>query len=112
MLELFTRLADWSAYTILGLTPGTQLGEAVHFFIEDITKIFFLLTLVIFAIGFFRSMLTPERVRKVVAGRSRAVSYPMAVGLVRSPRFAPAPRCRCSSAFLRPAFRWASPCPF
>ena len=51
MFELFTRLADWSAYGILGLTPDTPLGEAVHFFIEDVTKIFFLLTIVIFAIG-------------------------------------------------------------
>ncbi len=95
MFELFTRLADWSAYGILGLTPDTPLGEAVHFFIEDVTKIFFLLTIVIFAIGFFRSMLTPERVRKVVAGRSRAVSYPMAVGLG-----AVTPFCSCSSVPL------------
>jgi len=95
MFELFTQLADWAAYSMLGLTPATPLGEAVHFFIEDITKIFFLLVLVVFAIGLFRSMLTPERVRKVVAGRSRAVSYPMAVGLG-----AVTPFCSCSSVPL------------
>ncbi len=95
MFEIFTRLADWSAYDLLRLDEGTQLGEAVHFFIEDVTKIFFLLTLIVFAIGFFRSMLTPERVRKVVAGRSRAVSYPLAVGLG-----AVTPFCSCSSVPL------------
>ena len=95
MLAIFTKLADWMAYDLFRLTPGSNLGEAVHFFIEDVTKIFFLLTLIVFAIGFFRSMLTPERVRKVVAGRSRAVSYPMAVGLG-----AVTPFCSCSSVPL------------
>jgi len=95
MFELFTQLADWAAYDLLALSPDSQLGHAVHFFIEDVTKIFFLLTLIVFAIGFFRSMLTPERVRKVVAGRSRAVSYPMAVGLG-----AVTPFCSCSSVPL------------
>lgn len=95
MFELFTQLADLAAYDLLALSPDSQLGHAVHFFIEDVTKIFFLLTLIVFAIGFFRSMLTPERVRKVVAGRSRAVSYPMAVGLG-----AVTPFCSCSSVPL------------
>ena len=95
MFEIFTRLADMVAYSLLGLVPGSQLGEAVHFFVEDVTKIFFLLALIIFLIGFFRSMLTPERVRKVVAGRSRMVSYPMAVGLG-----AVTPFCSCSSVPL------------
>jgi uncharacterized membrane protein YraQ (UPF0718 family) len=95
LFEIFTRLADWAAYDILRLVPESRTGEAVHFFIEDVTKIFFLLTLIVFAIGFFRSMLTPERVRKVVAGRSRAVSYPMAVGLG-----AVTPFCSCSSVPL------------
>ena len=95
MFEIFSLLADWSAYNVLQLEKGTRLGESVHFFIEDVTKIFFLLTLIVFAIGFARSMLTPERVRKVVAGRSRAVSYPMAVGLG-----AVTPFCSCSSVPL------------
>jgi len=95
MFELFTQLAEWAAYDVLRLDPGTRLGEAVHFFIEDVTKIFFLLFLVVFTIGFFRSVLTPERVRKVVAGRSRMVSYPTAVGLG-----AVTPFCSCSSVPL------------
>jgi len=95
MFAIFTQLADWLAYGLLGLSPETRLGEAVHFFVEDVTKIFFLLTIIVFAIGFFRAMLTPERVRKVVAGRSRFVSYPMAVGLG-----AVTPFCSCSSVPL------------
>ncbi len=95
MFAIFTRLADGLAYDLLHLEPGTRLGEAVHFFIEDVTKIFFLLTLIVFAIGLFRSMLTPERVRRLVAGRSRFVSYPLAVGLG-----AISPFCSCSTVPL------------
>ncbi len=95
MFAIFTKLADWLAYDLFGLSPDTRLGEAVHFFIEDTTKIFFLLALIVFAIGFFRALLTPERVRKVVAGRPRYVSYPMAVGLG-----AVTPFCSCSSVPL------------
>jgi len=95
MFAIFTKLADWLAYGLFGLAPDTRLGEAVHFFIEDVTKIFFLLALIVFAIGFFRALLTPERVRKVVAGRPRYVSYPMAVGLG-----AVTPFCSCSSVPL------------
>lgn len=95
MFEIFTQLADLVAYDLLSLGKDTRLGSAVHFFVEDVTKIFFLLILIVFSVGFFRSMLTPERVRKIVAGRSRAVSYPMAVGLG-----AVTPFCSCSSVPL------------
>ncbi len=95
MFVIFTRLADWLAYRVMGLSPDSQLGGAVHFFIEDVTKIFFLLSIIVFAIGYVRSLLTPERVRRVVAGRSRFVSYPMAVGLGSVTPF-----CSCSSVPL------------
>ncbi len=95
MFTIFTLLADWLAYDFFGLEASSRLGEAVHFFVEDVSKIFVLLALIVFAIGVFRSMLTPERVRKIVAGRSRAVSYPMAVGLG-----AVTPFCSCSSVPL------------
>ena len=95
MLEIFTKLADLITYEALALTPDTKLGAAIHFFIEDVTKIFALLALVIFLIGFFRSMLTPERVRKIVSDKPRYVSYPMAVALG-----AITPFCSCSSVPL------------
>ncbi|PHS28464.1 MAG: hypothetical protein COA84_01370 [Robiginitomaculum sp.] len=64
MFKIFTWLADWVTYSLLHLSAESRLGDAVHFFIEDVTKIFALLILTVFAIGFFRSLLTPERVRK------------------------------------------------
>ncbi len=95
MFEMFNRLGNWVSYTVLGLQPDSQLGIAVQFFVMDVSKIFFLLALIVFTIGFFRSLLTPERVRKMVAGRSRKVSYPMAVALG-----AVTPFCSCSSVPL------------
>ncbi|PLX34980.1 MAG: hypothetical protein C0605_11785 [Hyphomicrobiales bacterium] len=95
MFEIFSILADFITYSLFGLAPASAAGKAVHFFIEDVTKIFFLLFSIIFIIGFFRSMLSPERVRRAVAGRPRAVSYPLAVGLG-----AVTPFCSCSSVPL------------
>lgn len=95
MFAVFTRLADLIAWNLLGLTPGSRLGEAVHFFIEDVTKIFFLLTVIVFLMGFLRAMIAPEKVRELVAGRSRFVSYPLAVMLG-----AVTPFCSCSSVPL------------
>jgi len=95
MFEIFTRLADLIAFDLLGLNATTAHGSAIHFFIEDVTKIFVLLFVIVFAIGFFRALLSPERVRKVVSGRSGFISYPMAVGLG-----AVTPFCSCSSVPL------------
>ncbi|NCT41844.1 MAG: hypothetical protein GW778_09325 [Alphaproteobacteria bacterium] len=44
MLEIFITLASAITYDLLQIDPETHLAEAVHFFIEDMTKIFFLLT--------------------------------------------------------------------
>ncbi len=95
MFEIFTRLADAVTWELLGLEPGSRWGESVHFFVEDTLKIFTLLILIVFAMGFLRAMIMPERVREIVAGRSRLVYYPLAVGLG-----AVTPFCSCSSVPL------------
>jgi len=95
MLAVFTRLADALTWGLLGLEPGSPTGEAVHFFIEDSVKIFVLLAAIVFAMGFLRAMISPERVRELVAGRPRFVSYPLAVTLG-----AVTPFCSCSSVPL------------
>lgn len=91
MLEIFTDLADW-AILQMGLAKDTHWGVAVHFFIEDSTKIFVLLYVLIFIISLFRSQLSPERVRDYLSGKSRWSGYFLAVflGVVT-------PFCSCSS---------------
>jgi len=95
MLRVFTLLADRLVYGLLGLSPETRGASALHFFVEDTTKIFALLVTVIFVMGLFRSMLSPERVRAYLIGRSRWAAYGMAVMLG-----AVTPFCSCSSVPL------------
>jgi len=91
MLEIFTKLADWSIVQ-MGLSMNTHLGKAVHFLIEDTTKIFALIYVIIFAISLFRAQLSPEKVRQYLVGKSRWYGYLLAVflGIVT-------PFCSCSS---------------
>ncbi len=91
----FTALGDLVAYTLLGLSPETRLGEAVQFFVMDVAKIFTLLAVVIYLMGLLRALISPERVRAVVRDRPDWQARGMAVGLG-----ALTPFCSCSSVPL------------
>lgn len=91
MLEIFTKLADFLTAQ-MGLSLETHLGQAVHFFIEDTTKIFVLIYVLIFIISLFRSQLSPEKVRDYLSGKSRWAGYFLAVFLGTVTPF-----CSCSS---------------
>lgn len=91
MFKVFTYIAD-AGISAFGLDINTRLGASVHFFIEDITKIFVLIYVLIFIISLFRSQLSPEKVRTYLTGKSRWIGYFLAVflGVVT-------PFCSCSS---------------
>ena len=92
MLSIFTHFATWLVYDVLGLTPNTKLGDALHFFVEDTTKIFALLLVMIYIIALLRASLDVERVRNYLAGKNRAFGY-----LLGSTFGAITPFCSCSS---------------
>lgn len=92
MLDIFTLVADWLAHTVLGLDPATRLGQAVHFFIEDTSKILALLIVMIYVIGLARASLDLERVRAFLQGRHRYAGYVFGSGFG-----AVTPFCSCSS---------------
>lgn len=92
MFEVFTRFADWLVYQLMGLSPATRLGDAVHFFVEDVSKIYVLLVVMIYVIALARASLNVERVRDFLAGRHRGVGYLMGSGFG-----AITPFCSCSS---------------
>lgn len=92
MLQLFSDLASWLTFGVMGLAPNTKLADAVHFFIEDTTKIFALLLLMIYAIALVRASLNVERVRDYLAGKNRFIGYFMGSGFG-----AVTPFCSCSS---------------
>ncbi len=92
MLAIFTTFADWIAFSLLGLVPGSRLGGAVQFFIEDTTKIFFLLVVMIYVIALIRASLNVERVRDYLAKNNKFIGY-----LMGSTFGAITPFCSCSS---------------
>jgi len=92
MFELF---ANWLVYGVAGLSADTHLGNALHFFVQDSTKIFFLLLLVIYVMGLLRALLSPERVREYVRGKPKWLARSLAILLG-----AVTPFCSCSSVPL------------
>lgn len=92
MLRLFTRLADLLVYDLGGLSADSRLGESLHFFVEDVTKIFVLVAVMIYIIGIVRAGLRIERVRDFLSGKNRVFGYGAASALG-----AVTPFCSCSS---------------
>jgi uncharacterized membrane protein YraQ (UPF0718 family) len=92
MLQIFTFFADWLIYGLIGLSPETRLGSALHFFVEDTTKIFALLAVMIYVIALLRASLNVERIRDFLAGKNRFTGY-----LLGSSFGAITPFCSCSS---------------
>lgn len=102
MLKIFTQLADWLTFDVLGMAPEAHLAQSVHFFIEDVTKIYTLLLVLIYVIGWLRAGLNTEKIRKHLEGRHRFAGYLLAAlfGAVT-------PFCSCSSIPLFLAFTQA-----
>jgi len=63
-------LAAWLTFSVLGLEPGTPLGEAVAFFLYDVPKVLLLLTGIVWVVAIVRSFFAPEKVRMALAGRN------------------------------------------
>ncbi|WP_417505141.1 permease [Marinomonas gallaica] len=92
MFEVFTQFADWLAYDLLSLSPDSKFGDAVHFFIEDVSKIYVLLVVMIYVIALLRASLNVEQVRNYLAGKNKGVGYILGSGFG-----AITPFCSCSS---------------
>lgn len=87
--------ADFLTYSLLSIKKGSQLGEAVHFFLYDTPKVLMLLSLVIFGVGIIRTFFTPERTRKILAGkRESAGNFLSAILGIATPF------CSCSAVPL------------
>ncbi len=91
-LEGFSRLF---AYHLLRLPVQGHLGSAVQFFVFETPKVLMLLILVVFGVGIVRSFFTPERTRKILAGKRESAGNVLAamLGIVT-------PFCSCSAVPL------------
>ena len=88
-------LADWASFSLLGLERGSQLGEAVAFFLLDVPKVLLLLLGIVTAVTLIRSFFPPERVRTALEGRGALAGTVAAAsfGIVT-------PFCSCSAVPL------------
>jgi uncharacterized membrane protein YraQ (UPF0718 family) len=89
-------LWDWAVFDVAGLVPDSKVGDAVHFFVYDTTKIALLLTGIIFAVTVLRSFMSVERTRALLGGRRQGIGNIAAAGLG-----VVTPFCSCSAV---PAF--------
>ena len=87
-----TPFSRWLTYDVLSLTRGSHFASAVEFFVFDTPKVLLLLTLVVFGVGIARSYFTPDRARRILAGKREAVGNVFAalLGIVT-------PFCSCSA---------------
>ncbi|MEM8868660.1 MAG: permease [Verrucomicrobiota bacterium] len=88
---MLLELVDRVSYSLLGLDPETRIGAAVHFFLYDTIKIFLLLAVMIFVIGFVRTWLPQDRLK---AWMSRGGVWSNFVAALFG---AMTPFCSCSS---------------
>jgi uncharacterized protein len=88
-------IALWFTYRGLRLAAGSRLASAVEFFVYEAPKVLMLLTLVVFGVGIVRSFFTPERTRRMLAGRRESAGSVLAslLGVVT-------PFCSCSAVPL------------
>lgn len=56
--------ASYITYGLMHLERGSQLGDAIEFFIYDTIKIFLLLAIIIFVVSFIRSFFRLRRQKK------------------------------------------------
>jgi uncharacterized membrane protein YraQ (UPF0718 family) len=87
--------AEWAAYDLLDLERGSHVGDAVAFFLYDAPKVLLLLTGVVTLVSFLRSFVSPDRVRRALAGRGvvRGTVAAAGFGVVT-------PFCSCSAVPL------------
>jgi len=91
-LQLF---ADWLTYSIPGPVQGTPLAASVNFFIYDSIKVTLMLAVIVFGVAIIRTYITPQKVKKWVAGRTEGAGNVVAALLG-----IPTPFCSCSAVPL------------
>ncbi len=87
--------SSFLTYSVLGIDKGSQLGDAVQFFVYDTPKVMMLLTLIVFVVGMIRSFFSQARTRKYLTGKGETRGNVMAatLGIVT-------PFCSCSAVPL------------
>ena len=96
MFDWIQHFADWLIYSIAGIAQGSQVGNALNFFVYDTIKILFLLLLITFLMGIVNAYFPIDRIRNFL---SRNKLYGGEY-LIASTFGAVTPFCSCSSVPL------------
>jgi len=96
MFNWIHHFADWLIYSIAGIAQGSQVGNALNFFVYDTIKILFLLLLITFLMGIVNAYFPIDRIRNFL---SRNKLYGGEY-LIASTFGAVTPFCSCSSVPL------------
>ncbi len=89
------QLAKFLTYKLLGLAPRGHFSSALEFFLFEVPKVLMLLVLIVFIVGIIRTFFSPERTRRLLAGRGQFFGNVAAacLGIVT-------PFCSCSAVPL------------
>ena len=88
-------ISQYITYSLLNLEHGSQLADAVDFFVYDTIKIFFLLSVIIFIVSIIRSFFPPEKTKQILSHKKEFIGNILAalLGIVT-------PFCSCSAVPL------------
>ncbi|MFP4252330.1 MAG: permease [Guyparkeria sp.] len=92
---MFDWLATQLVFGLLDAPEDARWANALHFFVMDTALIFTLLVVVIYAMGWLRALMSPERVRAYVRGKPPWLARTLAIALGGLTPF-----CSCSSVPL------------
>ena len=92
MFAWWEKIVDNLVYEMWGMSADSTLGSAVHFFIYDTIKIWFLLISIIFIVSYLRTHFNTEKVRVYLQGKSEFTGNVLAAlfGIIT-------PFCSCSA---------------
>lgn len=86
------KLVHILVYDGLGMSAASHWTSTIEFFIFEVPKVLLLLTLIVFLVGIIRTYFSPERTRRLLAGRREFTGNVLAslLGVVT-------PFCSCSA---------------
>jgi uncharacterized membrane protein YraQ (UPF0718 family) len=92
---LLAPAVEWLTTDVMGLETSEGFGASFAFFLFDLPKVMLLLIGVVTAVSFLRSFVSPDRVRRTLAGRNVVVGATAAAGFGVITPF-----CSCSAVPL------------
>ena len=94
-MDIFEQLGSWIVNGVFGVAAGSRASDVAVYFVADVTKIFLLLSVMVFLISIVRTFITPQKVKKWLGGRKEGVGNVLAALLG-----VPTPFCSCSAVPL------------